>query len=325
MRMKPHNTPQLERRLVLSLGFTGLIFLAELLGGFWTGSLALLSDAAHVFMDMFAIGLSYLALRLSALPADDRHTYGWHRLEVLAALLNGITLLVISAGIGYEAYQRWLEPPQVRSREMLIIAVIGLVVNLIVALVLSGKHEHLLPKYDEQHQHIHNGTPHNHTRKDLNLHAAFLHVVGDAVSSLGVIAAALIIWRTGWYWVDALTSGLIGVIILVSALRVTRAALHILVEGTPEGISPQVVAKGMLSVDAVDDVHDLHVWSICSGHIALSAHVVLTEEGHRQQREVMNRLKEHLRADYGIEHTTIQFEAEPCEQGSGCGPQQVSL
>lgn len=323
--MKPHNTPQIEHRLVLSLGFTGLIFLAEILGGFWTGSLALLSDAAHVFMDMFAIGLSYLALRLSALPADDRHTYGWHRLEVLAALLNGITLLVISAGIWYEAYRRWLEPPQVRSLEMLLIATIGLAVNLIVALVLSGKHEHLLPKYDEQHRHIHNGTPHNHTQKDLNIHAAFLHVIGDAVSSVGVIAAALIIWRTGWYWVDALTSALIGGIILVSAVRVTRAALHILVEGTPEGISPQVVAKGMLSIASVDDVHDLHVWSICSGHVALSAHVVLNEEGQRQQGEVMNRLKEHLRAGYGIEHTTIQFEEVPCEQVGNCGSQRASL
>jgi cobalt-zinc-cadmium efflux system protein len=243
--MKPHHTPHLERRLILSLGFTGFIFLAELLGGFWTGSLALLSDAAHVFMDMFAIGLSYLALRLSALPADDRHTYGWHRLEVLAALLNGITLLVISVGIWYEAYQRWLEPPQVRSLEMFIIAVVGLVVNLIVALI--------------------------------------------------------------------------GVIILVSALRVTRAALHILVEGTPEGISPQALAKGMLSVDSVDDVHDLHVWSICSGHVALSAHVVLDEEGYQQQGEVMSQLKEHLRSGYGIEHTTIQFEEVPCEQGNGCG------
>ncbi|MEJ5203415.1 MAG: cation diffusion facilitator family transporter [Anaerolineales bacterium] len=317
--MKPHHTPHLERRLILSLGFTGFIFLAELLGGFWTGSLALLSDAAHVFMDMFAIGLSYLALRLSALPADDRHTYGWHRLEVLAALLNGITLLVISVGIWYEAYQRWLEPPQVRSLEMFIIAVVGLVVNLIVALVLSGRHEHLAPKYDSQHQHIHNGTPHNHSRKDLNIHSAFLHVIGDAVSSMGVILAALIIWRTGWYWVDALASALIGVIILVSALRVTRAALHILVEGTPEGISPQALAKGMLSVDSVDDVHDLHVWSICSGHVALSAHVVLDEEGYQQQGEVMSQLKEHLRSGYGIEHTTIQFEEVPCEQGNGCG------
>lgn len=295
--MYPHNNPGIEKKFILSLTFTSAILIAEVLGGLWTGSLALLSDSAHILMDIFALGLSFAALRLSALPINDRHSYGYHRLEVLAALANGLTLAVIAFGILWEAVKRWQTPQPILGLEMLIIAVIGLVVNLVVARVLSGGHDH-----------------HENGHEDLNLKSAFLHVVGDAISSVGVIVAGLIIWLGGPLWVDPLVSGLIGVLILVSAYRVLRSALHILLEGTPDGLSTSQVNSAMQKLEEVEEVHDLHVWSICSGHIALSAHVVLCCDGKVNSAMVMEKLKNLLLSNYGIEHTTIQFEDAHCGQ-----------
>lgn len=300
--MKAHPNNGVEKRFLISITLTALILVAEIIGGLWTGSLALLSDAAHVFMDIFALGLSFLALRLSALPADDRHTYGYHRLEVLAALANGLTLGVIAIGIFGEAIQRWQNPEPIKSGEMLIIAVIGLVVNLIVAFVLGG------------HDHDHDEAAHG--REDVNVKSAFLHVVGDAVSSVGVIAAAVLIGLTGALWIDPLMSMLIGAIILFSSGRVLKSSLHILVEGVPEGLSVTKLGQAMAGVLGVTEVHDLHVWSLCSGHVALSAHVVVSDQLLRDTNPVMSELKQRLQSDFGIEHTTIQFECAACGQGS---------
>ena len=296
--MQPHPNPGVERRFILSIAITSLILLAEVIGGIWTGSLALLSDSAHVFMDIFALALSFVALRLSALPPDNRHTYGYHRLEVLAALVNGISLALISVGILWEAVQRFREPAAIRSTEMLVIAVIGLLANLAVAFILGS--------------HTHSKGEHDHSVEDLNVHSAFLHVVGDAVSSIGVILAAIIIGFTGWEWVDPLVSIFIGILIAFSAYRVTRKSLHILIEGVPEGVSLAQVEHAMREVIGVLDVHDLHVWSICSGHVALSAHVTLDdfESSHAGLR---TQIKTALLTRFGIEHTTLQFESEICE------------
>jgi cobalt-zinc-cadmium efflux system protein len=298
--MPSHETTLLGKRFLLSIGITLAILLAEVIGGYWTGSLALLSDAAHVFMDVFALALSYLALRLSSLPPDDRHTYGFHRMEVLAALINGITLGAIAVEIFSESWARWQNPQPVKSVEMLIIAAIGLVANLIVAFVLGGR--------DRDHEHNEN------EREDLNLRSAFLHVVGDAVSSVGVIVAAIVIWRTGWAWVDPLMSALIGVLILFSSWRVLKSSLHILVEGVPEGISLEMVGQAIGEAASVNEVHDLHVWSLCSGHIALSAHVVTSDQPLYKSDGLMADLKRRL-LKFGIEHTTIQFEYAACGQG----------
>jgi cobalt-zinc-cadmium efflux system protein len=309
--MHPHLNTGVEKRFIISLCLTLIILVAEVAGGLWTGSLALLSDAAHVFMDVFALGLSFLALRLSAMPPDNRHSYGFHRLEVLAALANGATLAIIAVGIFYESYQRWFAPTVVRSLEMLIIAAIGLVVNLIVAYVLGG--------------HTQTGE-HAHHQEDINLHSAFLHVVGDAVSSVGVILAAIIIFFTGYEWVDPLVSVLIGLLILFSGYRILRGSLHILVEGVPEGLSLQKVAEEIVQVPGVIAVHDLHIWSICSGHVALSAHLLLDETGKLSSRSVMEQLKENMSRDYGINHTTIQFDEEECAQdGGNCGGVPTTL
>ena len=295
--MQPHNNGGTQNRFILSIGLTALIFVAELIGGFWTGSLALLSDSAHVLMDILALGLSYLALRLSARPAYDRHSYGYHRLEVLAALANGLTLIVIALGIWYEAYQRWQSLQPVKSLEMLVIAAIGLVANVVVAMILGG------------HPHEIDETP---AHNDLNLRGALLHVIGDAISSVGVILAAVVIAVSGWEWVDPLVSVLIGGIIAASAYRLTRSSLHILIEGVPEGLSTWRIGENLAQVDGVMDVHDLHVWNICSEHVSLSAHIVVDPE--KNQPQLMADLKTRLHKDYGIEHTTIQFEDTACPQ-----------
>jgi len=301
--MKPHTDPSLQKRFILSLGLTFGIFLLQVIGGLWTGSLALLSDSAHVFTDLFALGLSFAALRLSGLPPNDRHSYGYHRLEVLAALVNGLSLVIIAAGISREAYHRFVAPEAVRSLEMMGIAAVGLVVNLWVALVLGG--------------HKHEGEEGLHFHQDLNLRSAFLHVVGDAVSSVGVILAAIIITFTGWLWVDPLVSVLIAALILVSAYRLIRSSLHILIEGVPEGLSISAVGERIHRIPAVESIHDLHVWSLCSSHVALSAHVVLDTARITDTGEILGQIKSDLSQQFGIEHTTIQFESVPCTPGQG--------
>jgi cobalt-zinc-cadmium efflux system protein len=302
--MQAHENSNTGKRFLLSIGVTFAILIVEVIGGYWTGSLALLSDAAHVFMDVFALMLSYLALRLSALPADDRHTYGFHRLEVIAALINGVSLGAISIEIFTESWARWFNPQPVKSVEMLVIAIIGLVANLIVVFVLGGhNHEHQEGEDDSIHE-----------REDLNVSSAFLHVVGDTVASVGVIVAAGIIWLTGWQWVDPLMSVLIGILIVFSSWRVLKSSLHILVEGVPEGLSVEKIGQSMANVPGIKDVHDLHVWSICSGHIALSAHVITGNLPLAEGDGIMAELKERI-AKFGIEHTTIQFECTACGQG----------
>jgi cobalt-zinc-cadmium efflux system protein len=277
---------------------TFAILIAEVIGGYWTGNLALLSDAAHVFMDVFALGLSYLALRLSALPADDRHTYGFHRLEVLAALINGVTLGAIAIEIFSESWKRWFNPEPIKSVEMLVIAVIGLVVNLVVAFVLGGHH----------HEHEHEEGEEGHEEaEDLNVRSAYLHVLGDAISSVGVIVAAGLIWFTGWTWLDPLMSVFIGILIVISSWRVLKSSLHILVEGVPEHLSVEKIGASMAGVPVVLDVHDLHVWSICSGHVALSAHIITADQTITDGKGIMTELKARLKK-FGIEHTTIQFK-----------------
>lgn len=290
--MHDHPIENNSQRLFFSIALTGLIFIAEFGGGLWTGSLALLSDSAHVFMDMFALGLSYLAIRAAALPADDRHTYRYHRMQVLAALANGATLLFISFEIMKEAINRFQNPEPVVAGPMLIIAVIGLTVNVIVALVLR-EHDH----------------------DDLNTRAAFLHVLGDALASVGVIGAGIAILLTGQQWIDPLVSVLISGLILVSSGRLLKETVHILAEGMPDGMTASGVAGTMNAVTGVAEIHDLHVWTVSPGFVALSAHVILEDQNLSQTGRIMEELKNQLSSLYKIDHTTIQFECANCGQG----------
>jgi cobalt-zinc-cadmium efflux system protein len=287
-----HQNRQLQGRFVIALGISLLVFIAELGGGWWTGSLALLSDSAHVFLDVFALALSYVALRAAALPADARHTYGWHRFEVFAALANGLTLFAITIAIFYEAWERVQKPRPIHSAEMLVIATVGFAASLATARVLGEHHD-----------------------DDLNARSAFLHVVGDALASLGVIVGGIVMLATGWYAIDPLISAFIGAIIVVGSWRVLRSSLHILFEGTPEGIAIREMAAAMSQGENVLDVHDLHLWSICSGYPALSAHVLVADSSCEATTAQMGTLKQALLERFGIRHTTIQLETTNCGQG----------
>lgn len=284
-----HASQTLQRRFALSLGISVIIFIAEFAGSFWTGSLALLSDSAHVFLDIFALALSYIALRVSALPPDDRHTYGWHRLEVFAGLANGITLFIVTVTIFSEAWKRFQSPVAVQSLEMLVIAAIGLVANLVTAQLLKDHHE-----------------------QDLNIHSAFLHVVGDALSSIGVILGGILMLFTGWVIIDPIISVIICIFLFVGTWRLLRSSIHILFEGVPEGISVAEVAQAINGIEGVRSVHDLHIWCICSGYPALSVHVCLDFDNSTVDR--MSAIKKLLHERFGIDHTTIQIESIHCGQ-----------
>lgn len=303
--MIAHNDRATQKRFIFSIILTSLILIAEIIGGLWSGSLALLSDAAHVFSDIFALGLSYFALRLAARPPDDRHSYGWHRAEVIAALINSASLLVIAVGIWAEAVKRWQAPIEIKSTEMMVIAIIGLVVNIVVAIIL-GRHDHTHGHPGEEHE-----------KRNLNVHSAYLHVLGDLISSIGVIIAALLIRSTGARWIDPLISILIGAVILVSAYRLLRRSLHILIEGVPEEVNLRQLHQSISSIGGVETVHDLHVWNLGSNQVALSAHIILSAEKYQLQPLVMEKIKQLLAAEYGIQHTTLQFEETHCGEGHG--------
>ena len=302
-----HNHQRMGRRFVLALAITSIVLIAEIAGGILSRSLALLSDAGHMFLDVFALAMSYVALRLADLPADESHTFGFHRAKVLAALANSLLLFLMVFFIAREAWERWQNPQPVNSGLMLGVAVVGLAANLLVARVL-----------------------HAHDEDDLNAKSAFLHVLGDALASVGVIVGAILIALTGWYVVDPILSVLICLLVLGGAWRIFRESVHILVEGSPAGVSARDVAAAMGAVAGVQNVHDLHVWSVGPGYVSLSAHVVLGDQALAATQAVMDAIKERLERDFGIHHTTIQFECNHCGQcvdafeGGVCYPRPVA-
>ncbi len=266
-----------------ALIFTSIFTVIEFVGGLLTNSLALIADAGHMLTDAAALALSMFALWFSSRPATPAKTYGFFRVEILAALINGTGLVVLSLLIFYEAYYRLLSPPLVDSRVMLIIAWAGLGVNLICAYLLHRCH---------------------HT--SLNVKGAFLHVVGDAASSVGVISAGLLMWLRGWYWADPLASALVGVLILYSSWRLVKDSVDILLEGTPAHINVAEVREHLCGEEGVESVHDLHIWTLTSGIHAMSCHAVLC--GEKDRHEILEKLSEIMRSRFGIGHTTIQLE-----------------
>ncbi len=282
----------ITRGFIIAIGLTAVTLVAELIGGFWTNSLALLSDAAHVFMDLFALVLSLAAIHLARYPASDTRTYGWHRAEIFASLINGTTLLLIAFGILGEAWDRLINPEAVKSKEMFIIAIIGLVMNLIAA-----------------------GRLHGHSHDDLNVRSAFLHVLGDAIASVGVIIGGIIMLYTGWFVLDAIISIVIVLIISWGAIRILREAGHILLEGVPPHIDVNELVERMQEVSGVNNVHHLHVWSICSHITALSAHIDIDPDYRLRQSEIIGNLEQMLDQDFHITHTTLQGECSSCVTG----------
>ncbi len=280
-----HSHSQLQGKFRLAVMLTSAILIAEVIGGILANSLALISDAAHVFADVFALALSWFAVYLSTLPASNKRTYGYHRAEVFAAFINGVSLIVIAGWIFYEAIKRIAEPEPVKSLQMLIIAIIGLFINLIVAFIFVKE-----------------------SRENLNVKSAFLHVLGDAMSSAGVIIGGIIMKLTGWFLVDPILSFGIGVIIILGAGKVTRSALHILLEGTPADIDIEDVSNEIKKLDFIKDVHDLHIWSIRSDYTALSAHILVDAQSIRAIQNALGAINNMLKEKFKISHTTIQFE-----------------
>ena len=273
------------RSLNLSLVITGSLFLLELAGGFLTNSLALLADAGHMLTDLAALALSLFALKISTRPATHQKTYGYMRVEILAALANGVLLVLVAVYIFFEAYQRLLTPPRVRSGPMLAVASVGLVANLVTAGLL----------YRTQ-------------QENLNIRGAFLHVIGDTLGSVGAITAgiAMVFWQ--WYLADPVVSIIVAVLVLYSSWQLMRESVDVLLEGTPAHLNIQSILADLGSVSGVVSVHDLHVWSITSGMPALSCHVVVRQNA--DVSEVLSTLSRLMREKHKIEHTTIQIERE---------------
>lgn len=279
-------------RFTLAIILTTVTLVAEIIGGIWSNSLALLSDAAHVFLDLFALLLSLGAIKLAALPASETRTYGLHRAEIFASFLNGVTIFLIAIGIFYEAGVRFLKPEEVNSLPMLVIAVVGLAMNLLAASAL-----------------------HRHSHDDLNVHSAFLHVLGDAAASLGVIAGGVVMYFTRWYLLDALISAGIACVVFFGAWRVLRESVHILLEGVPRGIVVAEVAADIRAIEGVRDIHHLNIWSICSHIVALSAHVEVDEDYKQHQGELLHEIEHMLMERHHISHTTLQMECTTCVDG----------
>jgi cobalt-zinc-cadmium efflux system protein len=274
-----------RRRLIVALSLTGVIAVAEAVGGWMSGSLALLSDAGHMLTDLSAIALSLLALYFSARPANVKKTYGYYRAEILSALANGMLLFGITVVILLEAYHRFQEPTPLKTEIAATVAAIGLVANLIALGFLHRSHS-------------------------MNVRGAFLHVLGDTLSSVGVLAGLGIYWFTGWTAIDPIVSAVISLIIVVSAVRLVRDAVDVLLEATPSHVDLDAVRKLMGEVSGVTAVHDLHVWTISSGIYALSVHLVVTEAALPDNHRILTAVKHQLFDQFGIDHTTIQIEPE---------------
>jgi cobalt-zinc-cadmium efflux system protein len=274
-----------KRRLLFALLLTGTIAIAEAVGGYLTNSLALMSDAGHMLTDISALGLSLLALWFSGKPADLKKTYGYYRMEILSALLNGVLLLGITVVILVEAWERLRAPAEVKLGPMAVVATVGLVANLGALGFLHRSHS-------------------------MNVRGAFLHVLGDALSSVGVLIGAGVMYLTGWYMVDPLISVLISVVIVVGALKLVRDAVDVLLEAVPSHVDMAAVKELLVKVQGVRDVHDLHVWTIASGMYALSAHLVVADPMVCNNDEILSSVKHELFDRFGIDHTTIQIESE---------------
>lgn len=277
---------QHRRALTVTFGLTFTYFIVEVVGGLLTNSLALLADAAHMLTDVFGLGLALFAIWISQRPANAAKTYGYYRVEILAALANALVLFWVSFYILYEAYRRFQEPPEVNSLPMMIVALVGLAVNLVGIYNLRRG-----------------------SKESLNVQGAFLEVVSDTLGSLGVIAAGLIMYFTGWYYADPIFSVLIGLFILPRTWGLMMQAVNVLLEGTPAHINLKSVEETMRSASGVAAVHDLHVWTITSGMDSLSAHIVLTDDVPLQAgQKILETLNAQLKEKFGVEHTTIQVE-----------------
>ncbi len=283
------------KRVLLALWLTGTFMIVEVIGGLISGSLALLADAGHMLTDTMSLGLAWVAFRVSERPADVKRTYGYQRFQILAAFVNGITLLFVVGWILVEAVQRFFEPVNVMGRTMLFVAVIGLVVNLLAFRILrTGNQE------------------------NLNLRGAALHVVGDLLGSAAAIIAASVILATGWMPIDPLLSMAVAFLILRSAWELVKRSAHVLLEGAPEWLDVAAMEKELTdTVPAVEGIHHVHVWSLTPAQCLLTMHARVNEGGSDvDHTRVLLDLKRVLRERFGIDHATIEIDGEECADGT---------
>ncbi|MBI4503786.1 MAG: cation transporter [Gemmatimonadetes bacterium] len=276
-----------ERRLRRVLLLTAIVMVAEAVGGWFANSLALLADAGHMLADAAAMGLAIFAVWVGRRPATDRKTYGYQRVEVLAALVNGGTLFAIAAFVVWGAARRWLAPPAIEPRLMFGIAAVGLVANVISLVVLHHGHEH---------------------EHSLGVRGVSLHVLGDLLGSIGVLVAGAVIFLTGWVRADAIVSLLIATLIVFSGWRLVKDSVDVLLEGTPRHVSLADVEQRIATVPGVSAVHDLHVWTVTSGVVAMSGHAVVVNPADNQR--VLEAVQARL-GEIGIKHVTLQIERDP--------------
>ncbi len=278
-------TKRLSLSLILTLAFVFLEASAGILGN----SLALLTDAAHNLTDVIALGLSWYAIRLTSQPADGRKTYGYHRAGILVALLNSTTLVLISLGIFYEAWRRFANPPEVQSGILISVGIIAVLINLVTALLVRKGSEH-----------------------DLNIRSAFVHLMGDVVSTIGAVIAGVIIYFTGANWLDPFASVLIGFLILYNARSILRDSVDILLEATPRDVNTEKLVEDVLQVKGVLGVHDLHIWSLTQNLRTMSAHILTDDLPISAGADIQRQINEIVFHRYNIAHATLQLECVNC-------------
>lgn len=274
-----------KSRLVWALGLTLTYMVAEVIGGLITGSLALLADAAHMLTDAGGLALALFAIRFAERPATPQKTYGYLRAEILSALANAVVLLILTVYILYEAYQRFIDPPEILGWPMLLVAAVGLVVNLISMRLLAGG-----------------------SSESLNVQGAYFEVLSDLLGSLGVIVAALIVMATGWRLIDPVVGAGIGLFIVPRTWNLLRQATHILLEGTPPEVDVNLLEQRLREIPGVSGVHDVHVWTITSGFDAMSGHLVVADMGDAAQ--ILRAARKAMAEKFKIDHVTIQIEDE---------------
>ena len=286
-----HTSGKSERALWIALGLTSSILVAETIGGIVTGSLALISDAAHMLTDAAALAIALAAIRIGKRAADRQRSFGYYRFEILAAAFNAMMLFGVAVYIVYEAYRRLGNPPEIQSTSMLAFAAVGLVANLISIKILTGGKD-----------------------KSLNVKGAYLEVWSDLLGSVGVIAGAIIIRYTGWAWVDSVVAVGIGLWVLPRTWTLLKSSVNILLEGVPEEINIENVQTALQGVPGVKDIHDLHVWAVTTGKVSLTVHVVHAPDV--QPAAILQEMKALLAKQFEITHVTVQCELEPCDQAN---------
>ena len=277
------------RRVILALILTACFMVVEVIGGILSGSLALLADAGHMLTDTMALGLAAVAFHVSKRPADRRLTFGYHRFQILAAFVNGLSLLLIVGWILFEAVQRFLSPAEVQGQMMLVVAGAGLVVNIAAFLILHGG-----------------------DRDNLNISAAVIHVAGDLLGSVAAIVAALVIIKTSWMMIDPILSVAVAMLILKSAWVLVKRSAHVLLEGAPEWLDVEDMQRKIIEeLPGVGSIHHVHVWGLTPQDLMLTMHVCLEAEA-ANPTDTIRRVKNFLRRDYGIDHCTIELEVDEC-------------